>query len=121
MKLAYQTLSDDDQRREYDASGPQRPGDAQRGAPRGGGRGSGPQAGFGGQQQWKPRDFGDIPVDDILRSFFGGQAQGSQRGGGQPTGGYRKTFTFGGGNAADDGDDEGMFESLFRDFNFGTR
>jgi len=140
--LAYETLSDEDQRREYDTYGPE-------GQTSGGGRtsggGGGGAGGFGGGQgagpggfhfnfgggsggnfqrssgrsrgaggqRWKPKDFGDINVDDVLRSFFGGEAGAGAGAGGS---GFRFTSSSGG-SGADDNDS--LFDSLFKDFSFG--
>eukprot|EP00055_Hartaetosiga_balthica_P010213 m.42922 g.42922 ORF g.42922 m.42922 type:complete len:186 (+) comp7083_c0_seq3:395-952(+) len=117
ISKAYETLSDENERRNYDA-GPS-PFDSGRSS-----GGSHPHHSYQYQgspphhhQQWKPKNFKDIHVDDVLRSFFSGsgstQRPGSKKG---PSGQFNFNF----------GDSKGKkytdeFDSLFKNFNFGSR
>ncbi|EDQ91807.1 uncharacterized protein MONBRDRAFT_5844 [Monosiga brevicollis MX1] len=104
IAAAYETLGDETKRKEYDTYGSPN----QRGGPDGGS----PHRGTNDQYAWKPKQYQDVNVDDIFKSFFGGNTGG---GSGKP-GSFH--YSFGGARPGDAGDDD--FENLFRDFNFGS-
>lgn len=96
---AYQTLSDETERRRYDQLGTlpkDQPHPQQHQQ----------QGGAGGQ--WQRRQYSDINVDDIFSSFFGGGSPG-----GRSSGGF--SFNF------DGGEEDTQFANMFRGFNFANR
>jgi curved DNA-binding protein CbpA len=126
---AYETLSDENERAAYDASVPKPGGgkaspfpntferypDYQQQFPNTGGQHRYQQQQQQQQQRWKPKNFADINVDNIFRSFFGG---GSTSHGGAGSGGAgARHFSSEGGGSEGSSDQE--FERLFRGFSFG--
>lgn len=117
---AYETLSNEEERRKYDQYGMN---------PNGGAAGPGGHSSSG----WRPKDFQDINVDDIFRSFFSGGGSGRAGGGSGGSGGKSGfQFSFGGSGggagaggkkARHGGGDEtdSMFDDLFSGFSFGSR
>jgi curved DNA-binding protein CbpA len=95
---AYQTLSDETERRQYDQL---------RSMPNAGGAGPGQQGpGGAGNNAWQRRAYQDVPVNDIFKTFFSSSQSSSPHGAKQG----RQTFS--------SGDDDSQFENLFRHFSF---